>query len=52
MTTNPLLRRRSGILLHPTSLPSRRLDDDALRWLDFLATAGQGVWQVLPFGMP
>jgi len=52
MTSNPLLRRRSGILLHPTSLPSRRLDQDALRWLDFLAAAGQGVWQVLPLGMP
>jgi 4-alpha-glucanotransferase len=52
MIANPLLRRRSGILLHPTSLPSRRLDDDALRWLDFLASAGQGVWQVLPLGMP
>ncbi len=52
MTSNPLLRRRSGILLHPTSLPSRRLDDDAQRWLDFLAAAGQGVWQVLPLGMP
>jgi len=52
MITSPLLRRRSGILLHPTSLPSRRLDADALRWLDFLASAGQGVWQVLPLGMP
>ncbi len=52
MTSNPLLRRRSGILLHPTSLPSRRLDDDARRWLDFLTAAGQGVWQVLPLGMP
>jgi 4-alpha-glucanotransferase len=51
MTSNPLLRRRSGILLHPTSLPSRRLDD-AERWLDFLVAAGQGVWQVLPLGMP
>ncbi|MEZ5543038.1 MAG: 4-alpha-glucanotransferase [Pseudomonadota bacterium] len=51
MTSNPLLRRRSGILLHPTSLPSRRLDA-AERWLDFMAAAGQGVWQVLPLGMP
>lgn len=51
MTSNPLLRRRSGILLHPTSLPSRRLDDVA-RWLDFLVEAGQGVWQMLPLGMP
>jgi 4-alpha-glucanotransferase len=51
MTRNPLTRRRSGILLHPTSLPSRRLDD-AERWLDFLVEAEQGVWQMLPLGMP
>ncbi len=52
MQSSTLTRRRSGVLLHPTSLPSRRLDSDALRWLDFLADAGQGVWQVLPLGMP
>jgi 4-alpha-glucanotransferase len=44
--------RRAGVLLHPTSLPSGKLDGDAERWLDWLASAGFGVWQVLPLGMP
>jgi len=41
-------RRRAGILLHPTSLPSGRLDGDAHRFVDFLADAGASVWQMLP----
>lgn len=44
--------RQAGVLLHPTSLPSGRLDDDAYRWLDILAAAGVGVWQMLPLGVP
>ena len=44
--------RRAGILLHVTSLPSGRLDDDALRWLDFMAASGLSVWQVLPLVIP
>lgn len=44
--------RRSGLLLHPTSLPGRFGVGDAgpaaHRFLDFLAAAGQSVWQVLP----
>jgi len=40
--------------LHPTSLPSRFGIGDfgpgAFRWLDALAEAGQGWWQVLPLG--
>ena len=44
--------RRSGILLHPTSLPGRfgigDLGDVAYRFVDFLAAAGQTYWQVLP----
>jgi 4-alpha-glucanotransferase len=47
-----LTSRRAGILLHVTSLPSGRLDDDALRWLDFMAEAGLSVWQVLPLVIP
>jgi 4-alpha-glucanotransferase len=47
-------RRRSGILLHPTSLPGRygigELGPEALRFVDFLAEARQGVWQILPLG--
>lgn len=44
--------RQAGILLHPTSLPSRRVDADAWRWVDFLAAAGVHVWQMLPLGVP
>lgn len=44
--------RRSGILMHPTSLPGRfgigDLGDEAFRLVDFLASAGQSCWQVLP----
>jgi len=47
-----LSQRRAGILLHPTSLPSGKIDDDATRWLDFMQQAGLGVWQVLPLGVP
>jgi 4-alpha-glucanotransferase len=46
--------RATGILLHPTSLPSRGGVGDfgpvAYRFVDFLATARQGLWQVLPLG--
>ncbi|HET9112495.1 MAG TPA: 4-alpha-glucanotransferase [Burkholderiales bacterium] len=44
--------RQAGILLHPSSLPSGRLDGDAERWLDWLAGAGMSVWQMLPLGVP
>jgi 4-alpha-glucanotransferase len=46
--------RVAGILLHPTSLPSRGGIGDfgpaAYQFVDFLALARQGVWQVLPLG--
>ncbi len=46
--------RAAGILLHPTSLPSRGGVGDfgpaAYRFVDFLASARLGVWQVLPLG--
>jgi 4-alpha-glucanotransferase len=46
--------RAAGILLHPTSLPSRGGVGDfgpaAYQFVDFLAAARQGWWQVLPFG--
>ena len=46
--------RASGLLLHPTSLPGRfgigDLGPEAARWVDFLAAAGQKLWQVLPLG--
>lgn len=46
--------RASGVLLHPTSLPSRGGIGDfgpaAYEFADFLASARQGLWQVLPLG--
>jgi 4-alpha-glucanotransferase len=51
---NPLEQRRSGILLHPTSLPGPWVAGDmshsAYRFVEFLAAAGQSVWQLLPLG--
>jgi len=46
------LSRSSGILLHPTSFPNGRLDRNAYRFVDWLASAGQRWWQVLPLGPP
>ncbi len=46
------LPRSSGILLHPTSLPSGKLDREAYRFVDWLAAAGLSWWQVLPLGPP
>src|SRR6267154_3274875 len=44
--------RSSGILLHITSLPGRfgigDLGPSAYEFADFLASAGQKLWQVLP----
>jgi 4-alpha-glucanotransferase len=46
--------RKCGILLHPTSLPGPggigSLGGEARRFVDFLALAGQSLWQVLPLG--
>jgi len=47
-----LQQRRAGVLLHPTSLPSGKLDGDVERWLDFMADACLSVWQVLPLVIP
>ena len=46
------LPRSAGILLHPTSLPSGKLGRDAYRFVDWLTSAGQSWWQVLPLGPP
>ncbi len=46
------LTRSSGVLLHPTSLPSGRLGADAYRFVDWLVEAGQSYWQVLPLAPP
>lgn len=49
---NSSLPRVSGILLHPTSLPSPYgigdLGQEAYQFVDFLKEAGQHLWQVLP----
>ncbi len=44
--------RRSGVLLHPTSLPgpyyNGDLGEEAYAFADFLADSGQSWWQMLP----
>jgi 4-alpha-glucanotransferase len=46
--------RASGILLHPTSFPSRfgigDLGLEAYKFIDFLAESAQQLWQILPLG--
>ncbi|MFY9949077.1 MAG: 4-alpha-glucanotransferase [Candidatus Sulfotelmatobacter sp.] len=46
--------RAAGILLHPTSLPSRggigNFGPAAYQFVDWLAASRQGLWQVLPLG--
>ncbi|MBR8829155.1 MAG: 4-alpha-glucanotransferase [Gomphosphaeria aponina SAG 52.96 = DSM 107014] len=46
--------RSSGILLHPTSLPSKYgigdLGSQAYEFIDFLGESGQQIWQILPLG--
>lgn len=46
--------RSSGVLVHPTSFPSRYgvgdLGDAAYRFVDFLVGARQSLWQILPLG--
>jgi 4-alpha-glucanotransferase len=46
--------RVTGILLHPTSLPGPsgigEIGPEAFCFADWLAEAGQRIWQVLPLG--
>ncbi len=48
------MQRTSGILLHPTALPSSfkigDLGKESRLFIDFLVRAGQTVWQILPLG--
>ena len=48
------LPRASGVLLHPTSLPGPHGSGDlcpaAHHFIDWLASAGQTLWQMLPLG--
>ncbi|WP_197430091.1 4-alpha-glucanotransferase [Auraticoccus cholistanensis] len=47
-----LPERASGVQLHITSLPDGRLGPSAREFVDWLAAAGQRVWQVLPVSVP
>ena len=51
---NVTFPRSSGVLLHPTSLPGRYgigdLGEWAYRFVDWLESAGQTIWQMLPLG--
>ncbi|HJQ70689.1 MAG TPA: 4-alpha-glucanotransferase [Blastocatellia bacterium] len=46
--------RSSGILLHPTSLPGPfgvgDLGSEAHKFIDFLESSGQKLWQIMPLG--
>ena len=48
------IKRSSGILLHPTSLPGKSgigsLGKNAFLFIDYLVKSGQSIWQVLPMG--
>ena len=46
------LPRSSGVQLHPTSLPGGTLGNEAFAFVDWLASAGQTWWQMLPLGPP
>lgn len=47
-------KHEAGVLMHPTSLPSKYgvgdFGKEAYKFVDFLAEAGQSVWQILPLG--
>ena len=53
-----MLRRRAGILVHPTSLLARNRDlrtgflEAARPFLDWAEAAGLSLWQMLPLGPP
>jgi 4-alpha-glucanotransferase len=57
-SSNPLFswlsQRSAGVLLHPTCLPGNQgvgtLDGSAVKFLDFLKSAGMSWWQVCPLG--
>jgi 4-alpha-glucanotransferase len=52
MPSGPFSQRTFGVLLHPSSFPGREgigtLGPQAVSFLDWLATSGAGIWQVLP----
>jgi 4-alpha-glucanotransferase len=48
------IERSAGILLHPTSLPGKfgigDLGPESYKFIDFMKSAGQTLWQVFPLG--
>lgn len=48
------LKRQSGVLLHPTSLPETpgigTIGKQAYKFVDWLVSAKQSIWQILPYG--
>ncbi len=50
------LERSCGVLLHLTSLPSSwgvgDMGEEARKFVDFLSTSGQSLWQILPLNPP
>jgi 4-alpha-glucanotransferase len=52
--TRDWFRRASGVVLHPTSLPGAygigTLGTEAIDFIEFLAAAGQSLWQMCPLG--
>ncbi|KAK9824025.1 hypothetical protein WJX72_007052 [[Myrmecia] bisecta] len=55
-TQGPAKNRRAGVILHPTSLPgpygSGEIGREAYNFVDWLASAGMQIWQVLPLVPP
>jgi len=51
-----IARRIAGVLLHPTSLPGPYgigdFGDELLTFLDWVQSAGLGLWQILPLNPP
>lgn len=51
---DPFNHRRTGILLHPTSLPGLekqgKLNNEAFNFIDFLHESNVTIWQILPLG--
>ncbi|MBR3723110.1 MAG: 4-alpha-glucanotransferase [Selenomonadaceae bacterium] len=54
LALKPKYKRKAGVLLHPTSLPSPYGTGDfgksAFKFIDMLSRAKQSVWQILPMG--
>lgn len=44
--------KKAGVLLHPTSLPSGKLDEQAWRFLDWMVQTKLSIWQMLPLTHP